>query len=134
MFHQFHKIFTILHFALMDFSLNLLFQLEVTDYNGRCRLHSLNIIFLSCRLCLIHGAEVRWVKPPMVDCMRFFNKTMGLLALLVLKLPGRTLSLAALVMQLPAFYFNQRIGTMGIFFLTSMLNLLTCFFSVNFDL
>lgn len=91
---------------------------------------SLNAI-LSCRLCLIHEAEVRWVKRQMVVYMRFFNRTMGLLALKVSKLHVRILSLAVLVMQLPAFYFNQRIGTTGIFFLTSMIYLFHDFMSAT---
>lgn len=49
---------------------------------------------------------------------------LGSLGLPVLKLHVRTPSSAVLVMQLLASYFNPRIDTMGIFYLTSMLLLL----------
>ena len=78
-----------------------------------------NSLFTFFRLCLIHVVEVRWAKQLMGVCLRYFSKTMGLLGLPVLRLHARTLSLAVLVMLLLVFCFNQRIGTMGIFSLTS---------------
>lgn len=51
-----------------------------------CILILIQLGILFCRLCLIPGAEVRWVKLLTVVYMRFFNRTMGQLGLQALKL------------------------------------------------
>lgn len=71
------------------------------------------------RLCLIHVVEVRWEKQLTGGCLKYFSKTMDLLGLPVLRLHARTSSLAVLVMLLLVSCFNQRIGTMGTFYLIS---------------
>lgn len=86
----------------------------------------LYISFLSFynRLCLIHEAEVKWVKQPMVVCMRFFNKTMDLSAQPPLKQHERTSLSAVPVMLLQVFYSSPKTDTTEISSSTSMFPIL----------